>query len=313
MRVAVVSSAREASSSTDVWSIHWRSSMARRRGRRSCWARTTRRIASNVPALMAAGDRSLNSLPPLTRAEQIREIGDRPGGGLPPAPEGGKHFGVDRLDRVRLLDATDSLEYLDRREVRYVRRPRRAAPFASDDAFPPDGLLEFVQEPRLSDAGLPHERHDLTVAQHRAIEQTLKHVDFGMAPDEGHRVQAARRGPGPEEPVAAGPRLRGARDVEVSHQESGRRICHPDLACDDRLQLIQDGRGPAGGVLLDDRSTTDARQRDAVDMDGERHRDLRRQIAVPLLARDLLGEGERSRSRSAGRVLGRLVSEDCDN
>jgi len=109
------------------------------------------------------------------------------------------------------------------------------------------------------------------------------------------------------------PRVRGGRDVEVSPQESGRRLRHPDLASGERLQLIQDGHGPAGGVLLDDRSTTDARQRDAVDVDGERHRDLRHQIAVPMLGRDLLDEGERGRSRAAGSVLGRLVSEDCDD
>src|SRR5262249_2515831 len=131
-------------------------------------------------------------------------------------------LGVDDLDWVGVLDLPGRLQYFDHRKIRDVPRIRRASPLEHDNAVP-DGLLELVKQPRLADARLAHERHDLALAHHRTIEQPVEQINLWPTADEADGMRAARHHRAADESMAGAMHVgTSGLDVEVVHEKADR-------------------------------------------------------------------------------------------
>ena len=166
--------------------------------------------------------------------------------GLHPGDRFGEHAVCDLGRRVR-PDRERSTQEVGDRAVRAMRVVRRAA--RPRDACAERSRIreQLVHEPRLAEAGLADDRHDVTLARESVLERTHEQRDFAVSSDERCAAAVGRRCFDAQKPPCderGG--LSFCRDGwvwlvrEEARREAIRRIAHEDLA---RLGRLLEPRG----------------------------------------------------------------------
>ena len=159
-------------------------------------------------------------------SQQVEQTG---GAGLAVEAHRGQsvaHLGGERLGRVAVLEPARRPHHVEEGKVRDGGAVRDAVGLEAD-AVRAERLTEFRDEPRLPDAGLAHDAHDLPVPAAGRRELALDQLELAGAADEARQPTAGLERRGLEADEAIGPAGQGRARPRPAADRSGARGTAP--------------------------------------------------------------------------------------